>query len=228
MSLPLAHPRRKCGVRAHLACAVGVCWQELYLNDNQIGDAGASALAAALSEGALPKLNQIFIFDNSIGEAGEVQLKAACEARERTLGAEHPSTLSTKYNLANVMQEVGDLAGARRPSEVALKAREAQLGAEHPNTLATKGNLAEIMAKQAEQTRHNTPHRVPQKCSKKCENTGWIFVVLFCQDQSSWSSTAVYDQSLATLAPCGACLGICNAQASTVTSCACISATTMP
>ena len=73
-------------MRAHLACAVGVCWQELYLNNNQIGDAGASALAAALSEGALPELKMILIGNNRFGEAAKAQLKAACEAREITLG----------------------------------------------------------------------------------------------------------------------------------------------
>ena len=72
-------------MRAHLACAVGVCWQRLNLNLNQIGDAGASALAAALSEGALPKLKKILIGNNSFGEAGKAQLKAACEAREISL-----------------------------------------------------------------------------------------------------------------------------------------------
>ena len=58
--------------------------------------------------------------------AGLVQL------RERFLGAEHPLTLTTRYNLAYWTGKAGDAASARDQLAALLTQRERVSGAEHP------------------------------------------------------------------------------------------------
>ncbi|GAA4951913.1 hypothetical protein GCM10023334_066660 [Nonomuraea thailandensis] len=58
------------------------------------------------------------------------------------MGAEHPSTLTTRHNLASWTGEAGDAAAARDQYAALLPTREHVLGAEHPETLTTRANLA--------------------------------------------------------------------------------------
>ena len=44
--------------------------QELWLNNNKIGDHGLAALACALGKGALPQLEKLWLGGNSIGDVG--------------------------------------------------------------------------------------------------------------------------------------------------------------
>ena len=44
--------------------------QELYLNNNKIGDPGIIALADALGKGALPALQELSLSYNQIGDTG--------------------------------------------------------------------------------------------------------------------------------------------------------------
>ena len=46
-----------------------------------LGDAGASALAAALGRGALPRLKQLFLYNTALGDAGLVALAPALRRR---------------------------------------------------------------------------------------------------------------------------------------------------
>ena len=46
-----------------------------------MGDAGASALAAALGQGALPRLNSLFLYNAAIGDAGLLALAPALRRR---------------------------------------------------------------------------------------------------------------------------------------------------
>ena len=62
---------------------------------------------------------------------------------ERTLGAEHPSTLDSVNNLAVCLRAMGQLKDAEALYRRALEAHERTLSAEHPSTLATVNNLAE-------------------------------------------------------------------------------------
>ena len=39
-------------------------WQTLYLNNNQIGDAGVTAVAEVIAEGAMPKLKEVGLRGN--------------------------------------------------------------------------------------------------------------------------------------------------------------------
>ena len=49
--------------------------QMLVLNSNQIGDAGITALATAVGNGALPKLDVLFI------DSSSAELKALCSSK---------------------------------------------------------------------------------------------------------------------------------------------------
>ena len=46
-----------------------------------VGDAGASALAAALDRGALPRLKRLYLINAAIGDAGLVALAPALRRR---------------------------------------------------------------------------------------------------------------------------------------------------
>jgi hypothetical protein len=61
---------------------------------------------------------------------------------QRTVGAEHPDTLASRYNLASAYQAAGRAQDAIAIFEPLLADLERILGAEHPNTLNTRGNLA--------------------------------------------------------------------------------------
>lgn len=70
--------------------------------------------------------------------------------REKTLGEEHPATLSAMLDLANTMYAQSDYAGARTLQEKALAARERILGPEHPDTLRAMNNLAVALSEQGD------------------------------------------------------------------------------
>ena len=63
-------------------------------------------------------------------------------AWEEIRGAEHPSTLTARANLAYFIGQAGDAAGARDQYAALLPVRERVSGAEHPSTLTARANLA--------------------------------------------------------------------------------------
>jgi hypothetical protein len=113
-----------------------------------------TALATATEEGAQhagclfqPDVHRVLDrFGNSLGESG--QFAAAAEhfqrlaaAAARHLGADHPSTLFARHNLARWQGEAGDVAGAVAAFAELLKDRTGILGPDHLHTFATRGNL---------------------------------------------------------------------------------------
>jgi hypothetical protein len=66
--------------------------------------------------------------------------------RETRLGPDHPTTATSLSNLAKVLADQGDLAGARTLHERALHIRETLLGAEHPDTQRSRGDLAAVVS----------------------------------------------------------------------------------
>jgi tetratricopeptide (TPR) repeat protein len=63
----------------------------------------------------------------------------------RSLGPDHPATMTATGNLAWALWELGQVARARRLQERVLEARRRQLGEEHPDTLWAMGGLATIL-----------------------------------------------------------------------------------
>jgi Tetratricopeptide repeat len=61
---------------------------------------------------------------------------------ERTLGPDHPDTLSARNSLATAYRVAGRVADAIPLVQQTLSARERLLGADHPSTLASRNNLA--------------------------------------------------------------------------------------
>ena len=68
------------------------------------------------------------------------------ELRTKLLGKEHPDTLTSVNNLANVLDDKGDYAGAEALYRRCLEAHERTLGKEHPDTLTSVNGLASVLA----------------------------------------------------------------------------------
>ena len=75
------------------------------------------------------------------GRAAEY-FQRALAGYARVLGADHPYTLATGYNLASAYRAAGDLGRAIPLFEQTLADRERVLGADHPDTLTSRNNLA--------------------------------------------------------------------------------------
>jgi tetratricopeptide (TPR) repeat protein len=64
------------------------------------------------------------------------------------LGQEHPSTLISMNNLAQVLGSQGRYEEAERMHRQALQLIKKVLGQEHPHTLTSMDNLAEVLRSQ--------------------------------------------------------------------------------
>jgi len=64
------------------------------------------------------------------------------EAREESLGIDHPSTIAARNNLASVYQSAGRVGEAVAVHKKTLAEAERSLGPDHPTTLASRQNLA--------------------------------------------------------------------------------------
>ena len=73
--------------------------------------------------------------------------KRALYGREKALGNEHPDTLTSLNDLANLLTDKRDYKGAEALYRRALELRERVLGSEHPDTLITVNNLGNLLAK---------------------------------------------------------------------------------
>jgi hypothetical protein len=69
---------------------------------------------------------------------------------EKVLGPEHPDTARSLNNLAVLLMDQGDLAGARPLIERGLAIREKVLGPGHPETARSLQNLARLLKAQAD------------------------------------------------------------------------------
>ena len=82
-----------------------------------------------------------FVENGRLWSAMEL-FKKVLEARQRTLGSDHPDTLMAMNNLANSYSDVGRRQEAMELREKALEASQRTLGNEHPDTLRAMNNLA--------------------------------------------------------------------------------------
>jgi hypothetical protein len=76
-----------------------------------------------------------------------VEYRAVLTDRTRVLGADHPDTLGTRYSLAGVQAQRGDLNGAEAGYRAVLTDWRRVLGADHSDTLNTKDALAALRAR---------------------------------------------------------------------------------
>jgi tetratricopeptide (TPR) repeat protein len=63
---------------------------------------------------------------------------------EETFGKSHPKVAIRVNNLGNVLQDLGDLEGAKAHFERALQILREFLGDEHPTTKLVRGNLESL------------------------------------------------------------------------------------
>jgi hypothetical protein len=72
----------------------------------------------------------------------------ALATSERVLGAEHPDTLASMNNLAELYARQGRYAEAERLSQRAALGAERALGPNHPQTKVFRANLEQLRASQ--------------------------------------------------------------------------------
>ena len=85
--------------------------------------------------------------------------REALEVQRRVLGLEHPNTLASMNNLANVLQEQGQWQEAEQIHREVLEVRRIVLGQEHPDTLASMHNLAIVLQEQGQWQEAEQMHR---------------------------------------------------------------------
>jgi tetratricopeptide (TPR) repeat protein len=71
---------------------------------------------------------------------------------EQVLGPEHPDTLSTVNNLANLYYDKGEYEQAEPLYQLALSTHERVLGPNHPNTIRVRENYANLLQKMKQKT----------------------------------------------------------------------------
>jgi tetratricopeptide (TPR) repeat protein len=71
--------------------------------------------------------------------------KRALTGRRRLLGDDHPDTLESMNDMAEVLRELGELQSALKLHEQALAGRRRALGDNHPRTLHSLNNVAETL-----------------------------------------------------------------------------------
>jgi tetratricopeptide (TPR) repeat protein len=74
----------------------------------------------------------------------------ALDGRKKTLGIDHPSTLSTISNIGSLSNSQGEYGEALELYQLALDGCEKTLGKDHPSTLSTVNNIALIFNRQGE------------------------------------------------------------------------------
>ena len=119
------------------------------------GGAGKAGAAPATT-GADNHL-QLAARANELMSQGQYQEAETLQARvvlilERTLGAEHPQTLTSRSNLANVLFLQGRAADAEVLHRKVLASREKVLGPSHPDTATSLNNLANTLQQQDKDT----------------------------------------------------------------------------
>jgi tetratricopeptide (TPR) repeat protein len=83
----------------------------------------------------------------SVAQRFHVRALAICE---KELGPEHPDVAAALNNLALLLLDQGDLAGARLLLERALAIHEKALGPEHPDTATSLNSLASVLQEQGD------------------------------------------------------------------------------
>ncbi|MDP6824113.1 MAG: tetratricopeptide repeat protein, partial [Dehalococcoidia bacterium] len=88
-------------------------------------------------------VGELAVAYNSLGRADHaVSLtEESLEAREDSLGIDHPSTIAARNNLASAYQTAGRIDEAIAVHEKTLSEAERSLGPDHPTTLASRQNL---------------------------------------------------------------------------------------
>ncbi|CUS15721.1 unnamed protein product, partial [Tuber aestivum] len=74
--------------------------------------------------------------------------RRALEGREKTLGPDHPNTLTSVSNLASVLESQGKYTQSEAMNRRALEGHEKTLGPDNPDTLTSISFLAAVLGDQ--------------------------------------------------------------------------------
>jgi serine/threonine protein kinase/Tfp pilus assembly protein PilF len=101
------------------------------------------------------------LLGNSLRELGHYEqaqplLEKARQTREDRLGADHPDTLDTKNNLAELYYDQGKYERAEAIRQEVLRALTAKHGTDHHDVLVTKANLAALCQAQGKYNQAET------------------------------------------------------------------------
>ncbi|KAF2179981.1 TPR-like protein, partial [Zopfia rhizophila CBS 207.26] len=100
-------------------------------------------------------------------DAAQEMGQNALEAREATLGLEHPDTLASVSNLGLVLESQGKYEEAEAMHRRALEGSEKMLGLEHPDTLASVSSLGLVLESQGKYEEAEAMHRRALEGSEK-------------------------------------------------------------
>ena len=101
------------------------------LGDDDLGTLGARHIVASYPDGTEPSPARRLV--------GWLELYAD---EQRVLGAEHPTTLAARNQVAVLRRELGDRIGARDESAAVVEAQRRVLGEDHPDTLTGRFTAA--------------------------------------------------------------------------------------
>ncbi|MEV7699975.1 FxSxx-COOH system tetratricopeptide repeat protein [Streptomyces sp. NPDC086779] len=106
-------------------------------------------------------LNRLAVTVRAAGAVSEDLLlrRHVLDAEVSHLGPEHPDTLSSRNNLANCLQDLGEYRQAADLHRQNLTHRERTLGPEHPSTLSSRNNLANCLGDMGEYRQAADLHR---------------------------------------------------------------------
>jgi len=95
-------------------------------------------------EAAIRRTIGLAYFDMNVYPEAQLQLERAAELRKRTLGPNHPDTLTSMDELGVFYNLQGNYAAAEALLAQVLQSRRAALGINHKDTLETMSNLAQV------------------------------------------------------------------------------------
>ena len=128
--------------------------------------------AQGLTNVERPKLEQrVYLNQGRYAEAEQLYL-AALETLKRALGDDHPATLSSMNNLANLYSNQGRYAEAKPLYLAILETRKRVLGDEHPDTLSSMNSLAWFLLTR-EPAESRNPHAALKLALEVAEKTGY-------------------------------------------------------
>jgi tetratricopeptide (TPR) repeat protein len=111
---------------------------------------------------------------DDLGRANEAEpiLLEVIEAREQTLGREHPDTLTSRNNLAMAYQAQGKHLEEEQQRRIIMEIRERNLGPEHLATLRTRYHLAVALKSQGKRSEADQEFATVQTIRERLAGTG--------------------------------------------------------
>ncbi|KAK7990391.1 kinesin light chain 1 [Apiospora arundinis] len=109
-----------------------------------------------------------------LGKYGEAErlYRSVLELSEKVLGREHPSTLTSMNNLAEVLRQQGKYEEAEQMHRQTLELRKKVLGREHPDTLTSIMNIGNSLGRQGKYGEAEQMHRQTLELREKVLGRG--------------------------------------------------------